>query len=210
MKFNELLPLSFIILFFLLFGFSFFLNYLSALYCEVNLFKVDLVKKRKDKRRIKKIIFILKNGNLLFAIVCFCQVILNIFMSDIFVKNVVERFLQETDLSNYRSLFLLIFSLLIALFTEILVRYLAHQTSSRKTIFNNFFVDVTYLLIRPFYYILQPIVKPKKKIFANSEQDIIRFVNNLTTDNILEKNEAKLVQSAFKFDESKVTSIITP
>lgn len=90
------------------------------------------------------------------------------------------------------------------------MRYLANRPSSRKRIFDNFFIDVAYFLIRPFYYLLRPIVKPKKKIFANSEQDIIRFVNNLTTDNILEKNEAKLVQSAFKFDESKVSSIITP
>jgi len=103
MKISELtLPLSLIIVFFSLLGFSFFLNYLSALYSEVNLFKVDLVKKREDKNKTKKFLFILKNGNLLFAVVCFCQVILNIFMSDIFVTNVVDQLLKETNLSNYR------------------------------------------------------------------------------------------------------------
>ncbi|CAJ0824668.1 6743_t:CDS:2 [Entrophospora sp. SA101] len=95
-------------------------------------------------------------------------------------------------------------SLSIALFTEIFVRYLASRPSSRKMIFNNFFIDVTYSLIRLPYHFLRPIVKPRKKIFVNSEKDIIRFINNLTTDNILEKSEAKLVQSAFNFDELKV------
>lgn len=101
-------------------------------------------------------------------------------------------------------------SFVIALFTEIFVRYLANRPRSQQMIFNNFFVDVTYSLIRFPYYFLRRIVKPRAKIFANSEQDIIRFVNNLTTDNILEKHEARLVQSAFKFDELKVRSIITP
>ena len=77
-------------------------------------------------------------------------------------------------------------------------------------IFNNFFIDVTYSLIRVPYHFLRPIVKPRKRIFVNSEKDIIRFINNLTTDNILEKSEAKLVQSAFNFDELKVSEITTP
>jgi|SRR6185436_6255588 len=101
-------------------------------------------------------------------------------------------------------------SLLIALITEILARYLASRPGSQKRIFNNFFISVTYLIVRIPYYFLRSIVRPRKKIFINSEKDIIRFINNLTTDNILEKNEAKLIQSAFNFDESKVISIITP
>jgi len=101
-------------------------------------------------------------------------------------------------------------SLLIALITEIFARYLASRPGSQKRIFNNFFISVTYSIVRIPYYFLRPIVRPRKKIFINSEKDIIRFINNLTTDNILEKNEAKLIQSAFNFDESKVISIITP
>lgn len=210
MKINEFLPpLSLIITFFVLLGLSFFLNYISALYSDVNLFKVDLVKKRKDKIRTKKLIFILKNGNLLFAIICICQVILNIFMSDIFMTSAGET-LREINKSSYRWGVLLGLSLLIALFTEIFVRYLANRPSSRKMIFNNFFIDVTYSIIRIPNYFLHSLVKPKKKIFINSEKDIIRFVNNLTTDNILERSEAKLVQSAFNFDESKVNKIATP
>jgi CBS domain containing-hemolysin-like protein len=210
MEISEVLSFSLLVSFLFLLSFSAFLNYISALYSEVNLFKVDLVKKRKDEGRIKKLIFILKNGNLLFAIICFCQVFLNIFLSQIFMSGIGKPTLKAAGLNNYKWGILILLSLLIALVTEIFVRYLANQPSSRKMIFNNFFIDVTYSLIRPPYYFLRPIVKPKKKIFANSEQDIIRFVSNLTTDNILEKNEAKLVQSAFKFDESKVISIFTP
>jgi CBS domain containing-hemolysin-like protein len=209
MKISELLPLSLIAVFFSLVLFSFFLNYLSALYSDVNLFKIDLVKKRKDKTKVKKLIFILKNGNLLFTIVCFLQVFINIIASDIFM-GVVSEILKERELARYRPAFLIGLSLFIALFTEIFVRYLVNRPTSREGVFNNFFLDFVYLLIRRFYYLLRPIVKPKKKIFANSEQDIIRFINNLTTENILEKKEAQLVQSAFRFDELKVNSIITP
>lgn len=94
MQISEFLTLPLFVNIFSLLGLSFFLNYLSALYSEVNLFKIDLVKKRKDKRKIKKLVFILKNGNLLFAAVCICQVFLNIFLSEIFV-NVIGRPLLE-------------------------------------------------------------------------------------------------------------------
>jgi CBS domain containing-hemolysin-like protein len=51
------------------------------------------------------------------------------------------------------------------------------------------------------------IIKPKRRIFINSEKDVIRFINNLAVENILEKKEAKLIQSAFNFDELIVKSV---
>ena len=85
-----------------LLGLSFFLNYLSALYSEANLFKIDLVKKRKDKRKIKKLVFVLKNGNLLFAVVCIYQVFINIFLSEIFVNGMGRPFLEKLEWERHR------------------------------------------------------------------------------------------------------------
>ena len=95
MKISEILSLSLLATFFLLLILSLFLNYLSALYSDASLFKVDLAKKRKDKKKVKKVIFILKNSNLLFAVVCFLQVFLNIFSSEIFMTGLNQIFLQE-------------------------------------------------------------------------------------------------------------------
>jgi hypothetical protein len=92
---EQLLSLPLVELFTFLFGLSFFLNYLSALYSDVNLFKIDLVKKRKKGRKVKKLIFILKNGNLLFAMVCFCQVLLNISLSEIFVSGLSQPIFEK-------------------------------------------------------------------------------------------------------------------
>ncbi|MDR1670634.1 MAG: CBS domain-containing protein [Spiroplasmataceae bacterium] len=118
--------------------------------------------------------------------------------------------LKEFGKTDYRLLMLLGLSLLIAFFNEVLARYLANRPSSQKKILNKFLIAITYSLIRIPYYFFRPIIRPRKKIFANSEKDIIRFINNLTTDSILEKNEAKLVQAALKFDELKALSIVTP
>jgi CBS domain containing-hemolysin-like protein len=43
--------------------------------------------------------------------------------------------------------------------------------------------------------------KSKRKVITNSEKDIMRYIQNLTVDNILEMKEAQLVQAAFKFDD---------
>jgi len=95
MKISEILSLSLPVTFFLLLILSLFLNYLSALYSDASLFKVDLVKKRKDKKKMKKLVFILKNSNLLFAVVCFLQVFLNIFLSEIFMSGLSQPSFQE-------------------------------------------------------------------------------------------------------------------
>jgi hypothetical protein len=68
---------------------SFFFNYISALYSEADLFKLDLTKGRKTIK-IKKLLFILKRGQILSATVSFYQVMLNFFMSLLATKVVRE------------------------------------------------------------------------------------------------------------------------
>jgi hypothetical protein len=77
---DELIKIFPIILFFSLLTVSFLLNYVSALYSEADLFKIDLTKRRKTKK-IKKLLFVLKNGQLLSATISFSQVFINFFMS---------------------------------------------------------------------------------------------------------------------------------
>lgn len=185
---------------------SFFLNYLLAIYSEDNLFKTDLTKSKKNKK-IRKLIFILKNNQLFYIIISFSQVIINMLISTFLATDrwydwwIFEKFGKFT--------FIVIIAFFIALITEILSRYLGSKPFSKKLIYNNFFLEITYALIRlpPF---LRRIIKPKKKIFANSERDVIRFINNLAAEGILEKKEALLVQSAFNFDELRVNSVLTP
>ncbi|WP_147411365.1 CBS domain-containing protein [endosymbiont GvMRE of Glomus versiforme] len=53
-------------------------------------------------------------------------------------------------------------------------------------------------------------IKPKKKIFVNSEEEVVRFVDNLSLENILEKQEIKLVKSALKFDDLEIREVLVP
>ena len=65
--------------------FSFFLNFLSSLFSEVDLFKIDLTKNHN-----KKLAFVLRNNQLFFAIICFIQVPLNLFTSFLLFEGVEE------------------------------------------------------------------------------------------------------------------------
>src|SRR3954454_23629309 len=149
---SPLLPITFFSLSLFL---SFFLNYVLALYSEADLFKIDLTKKNKGLKS-KKLFFVLKNGQLLFAIVSVLQVFLNIFMSTVFLERVEKEVFEIIN----KYVFLIFFSLFIALFTEIFTRYLGNKPFSKKLIQSNFFVDFAYLLLRPFSF-LRTIVKPK-------------------------------------------------
>jgi len=193
-------------LFIVLVSVSFFLNYISALYSEFDLFKVDLTKELKQKKN-DKLSFVIKNGNLLFAINYFVQVIINWFISISLIEKLEKELFENSRFGQKTFLFLI--SILIAFLTEILSRWLAASELSKELATKKFFVNISYGFTKPFSF-LQALIKPNRKIFINSESDIIRFINNLTVENILEKEEAKLIQSALNFDELIVNSFFTP
>ena len=186
---------------------SFFLNYLSSSYSEVDLFKLDLVQK-KNLKLSRRLTFILKNGHLLFTIVCFFQVILGMLISTILIDHFPFPIIQEKT-GIGRNTCLVGIAFFIALFTELLARFLAIRKRNRKIVFSPFFINLTYLILRPFGF-LQVIIKPKKKLFSDSEEDIIRFFNNLLTEKVLEEKEVRLVQAALRFDELTVEKLVVP
>lgn len=186
---------------------SFFLNYVSSSYAEIDLFKIDLVSKKNQKVN-QKLVFILKNNHLLFTVVCFIQVILNMLVSTMLVEKIKFKAVQEkTGISKVPLLLGIAFS--IALFTEMLARFLAIKRNNRKVVFSPFFINLTYLILRPFAF-LRVIIKPRKRLFSDSEEDLIRFFNNLMVERVLEEKEVRLVQSALRFDELTINHLVVP
>ena len=180
------------------------MNYVSALYSEADLFKIDLTKRRKTKK-IKKLLFVLKNGQLLSATISFSQVFINFFMSLLAAKMLKE---NEQFLVKILGevLFFFLISLFIALFTEIFVRFLTTKSFSKRMVLNHYFINIAYLISRLSFF--QFIIKPRKRIFVNSEKDVSLFVSNLAAEKILEKKEARLIKAALNFDEIKVRQIL--
>jgi hypothetical protein len=100
----------------------FFLNYLSILYIDADLFKLDLTQRSKNKikdKKIKRLIFVLKNSYLLFVVTCFLQTAISVFFSDI-ISNLLNPGAKIPQL--------FIIAIFTALITEVLVRYLVYKT----------------------------------------------------------------------------------
>jgi len=183
--------------------FSVFLNFISVLYSSIDLSSVDLTKKATDKS-LGKLFYILRHNYLIFIVVCFLQTFLNIILSTVGLSYL--KWINE-NISTYLAAFVL--ALFLVFVTEILSRYLVEKKISQKLIKNSFLLGSAYFLAK-FSSLLGFLVKPKKKIFTNTEQDLIRIVNNLTTVDILEKKEARLINNALKFDEEKVETAFIP
>src|SRR3954453_2429449 len=132
MPFEKLTAFLSLIIFIVLLFASFFLNYISSLYSEADLFKIDLTKERK-KSKFKRLIFVLKNGHLLFAVISFFQVILNMFISIMSVDR-----LDEVGMFSRlnKFVFVLVIGLFVALLTEIFSRYLGTRQFSKKLVRN--------------------------------------------------------------------------
>jgi len=183
--------------------FSVFLNFVSVLYSSIDLSSVDLTKKTADKS-LGKLFYILRHNYLIFIVICFLQTFLNIILSTVGLSYL--KWINE-DVSTYLAAFVL--ALFLVFVTEILSRYLVEKKISQKLIKNSFLLGSAYFLAK-FSSLLGFLVKPKKKIFTNTEQDLVRIVNNLTTVDILEKKEARLINNALKFDEEKVETAFIP
>jgi hypothetical protein len=83
---------------------------------------------------------------------------------------------------------------------------LATKNFSKRIVFNKFLINTGYALTRLSFF--QLVIKPKKKVFVNSERDVSRFVGNLAAEEILEEKEAKLIRAALNFDELKANQAL--
>lgn len=179
---------------------SFFLNYISSLYSDINLFKFDISNKKLTTEK-KKTIFVFKNINLLLTNISFWQVIHNFLLSSYYI----EEFLKSYKKSFHLPIILFI-SIIIAAFTEIFSRYLSSFNISKKMLTTGFFVNYAYFITK-FSFIPFFNFNRKTKIFNNSESDFNVFLENLVSEQILEEKEGKLVSHALNLDETKVNSI---
>ncbi|WNE41697.1 MAG: Inosine-5'-monophosphate dehydrogenase [Mycoplasmataceae bacterium] len=180
-----------------------FLGFLGLIYSNVDLFKIDLVETRKrDKEGMSKLYLILKNNYLLTISICIIQTFLGLFISETF---------SGENLGNFRNLNLIFLSFFIMIFTEIFPNYFAGKEFSKLLTLHPIFLNSAYL-ITSIFSPLKIIIKERKKFFTHSESDIIRFINNLTTNEILllEPKEAQLVKLAFKLDDDDVRSVLIP
>jgi len=87
------------------------------------------------------------------------------------------------------------------------VRFLNTKKFSKRITLNHHLINIAYLISRLSFF--QFIIKPRKRIFVNSEKDVSLFVSNLAAEKILEKKEARLIKAALNFDEIKVHQILT-
>lgn len=182
---------------------SSFLNFISLLYLNLDLFKVDLIEnKRRDSHSFSKFSRIVKNSHLLFISICMIQSVLAFFLS---------RKFEDIFGTRISSLWVLMFGTVTTIFSEVIPNDVVGREWSKNLVLNNFFLNFTYAIIIIFSP-LKIFIKERKKFFAHRESDLVRFINNLSSKEILllEPNEAKLVNLAFNLDDKNIGSILVP
>ena len=126
--------ISFILIFLFLAG---FLNFISTLYSDIDISKIDLSRVSRRKKKIKMAIYIIKNNYFLFVGTSILSVILNI---------INTRMLTDFGLLNkYVEIFLIF---LFVIITELLVRYFAEREFSKKRTLSPFLLNSAYIITR--------------------------------------------------------------
>ena len=127
--------ISFILLFLFLAG---FLNFISTLYSDIDISKIDLSRVSRRKKKVKMIIYIIKNNYFLFVGTSILSVILNIINS---------RILIDFGLLKNRYIEVLLIFIFVII-TELLVRYFAEREFSKKRMLNPFLLNSAYIITR--------------------------------------------------------------
>jgi len=204
---DHLSPIAYAILAFSLLIITGFFNFVSSLYSDIDISKIDLSKLSRRKKKIKKIIYIIKNNYFLFVGTSVLSVILNVFISRIiFGGGNLGIELRTGWVGSVTEILTILF---LVLLTEILVRYLAEKEFAKRRIFNPFLLTSAHLITRIVAWPLRWIIK-EKKLSPYREQDLIRLMSNLEAEKILEPQEARLLRAAFNFDEETIEKHFKP
>ncbi|RHZ37102.1 CBS domain-containing protein [endosymbiont GvMRE of Glomus versiforme] len=199
-----------IIMIFLLLFITGFLNFISSLYSDIDISKVDLSKVNRRRKKVKKLIYIIKNNYFLFVGTSILSVVLNVVISRIIFGGFFGQTLITLPSQEAWSWVIEILTiLLLVVFTEIFVRYLAEREFAKRRILNSFFLNSAHLITRMMAWPLRWVIK-EKKLSPYREQDLIRLIGNLEAENVLEAQEVRLLKAAFNFDEESIAKHFRP
>lgn len=179
-----------------------FLNVVSLIYTNVDLFTIDIAEvKKKNKRLMEKLEYVIKKSHSINFSICLLQTIITLLTSRM-------AFFEKSPSWLIYPLTIIQMAL-VELTPNYLVKYF---DSKPKYLLNSFLLNTAYLVARfsPLTVLLS--LSDDKKIFSHSEEDLIRFVTNLTSKEILllEPKEAQLVNLAFRLDDRDIRKIFVP
>lgn len=183
---------SSIVFIILLVSLAFFLNFISSLYSDIDISTIDLSRVNRRHKKIKMIIYIIKNNYFLAVGCSILLIFLNIAISGIISKLLPSLWGRE-----------LIVAFALVIFTELFVRYLTDQEFTKHWIFNPLLFKSAYLITCLAALPLRRIIK-EKTLSSYKEQDLIRLMNNMEAENVLEPQEVRLLRAAFNFDEETI------
>jgi putative hemolysin len=185
-----------------------FFNFISSLYSDIDISKINLSRVSRRKKKIKRLVYIIKNNYFLFVGTSVLSVIFNVFISRIIFGTLGAA--DTSSNASWKSYVVEILSILFLVFlSEIVVRYLAEREFAKRRILNPFFLSSAYLITRAVSWPLRWVIK-EKKLSPYREQDLIRLMSNLEAENILEPQEVRLLRAAFNFDEETIEKYFKP
>lgn len=157
---------------------------------------------KKEQKKMKKLIRVLKNIYLSSVVNCLIQASLNSVIWEILGQFLVNVSYQKKWMATFTM------GIFFVIFNELLLRRWVERKVSKSLIINGFCLEVVFGITRLFAF-LKIFIRPKKNLFASSEKEVDRFVQNLTVERILEKKEARLVSKAMAFDEWQAQDFAT-
>jgi len=125
-----------------------FFNFISSLYSDIDISKIDLSRISRRKKKIKRLIYIIKNNYFLFVGTSVLSVIFSVLISRIIFEKLGAgaNFTNSSWWIGYTAEMLAI--LFLVFFTEILVRYFAEREFAKRRMLNPFLLASAYSITR--------------------------------------------------------------
>lgn len=203
-----LLGITLIILIFL----SAFFSASETSYTSVTNFKHETYYKKKKKNWIFRINNkLLNNYSMTLSTILIVNTLVNVAASTLaglFFSQILIRHNVGNAESIATGMATGILTFFILLFGEFLPKAFARKNSIRCLKIVAPVIYVFYTIFFPINWVLNKIIKDNRNESA-TEQEVDTLIDIISTEGVLENSEASLVSNSLKFDETKISSVMT-
>lgn len=177
-----------------------------------SIYKVESHYKKKKKNKIYKIINrMINNYQMTLGTILIGNTIVNVvatIISTLFFQSLVFKITGSSSEALITGLSTGVMTFLILIFGEYLPKAVARKNNIAYLKFAAIPLSFFYYLLFPLNFILNCFFKEKKSLSA-TEEELDTLVNIVKREGGLESHEAKLVTSAFKFDDKRINAVMT-
>lgn len=163
-------------------------------------------KKTKKIKQAKRVYRLVKDYNKTLATILIANTLINTALATIGTAFFSVWILKESSLTIISTL---VVGMVVLIFGEVCPKIIAKRIPEKFAIFAAYPLLVWKVILYPLTWFLN-LLSSKNNLFTTTENELLELISVIESEGVLEVAEKQLIESAIKFDEKTVGSVMSP